>query len=185
MDVFNPKILDASIRDISSCLSDSQKADLLLYAMKSMLPEGRTRTLIENATQSCLQVSTLTDDSRARARLLRAKTRIANGNLISAQEGERAVPFISLPFNFSPVLLRPIRYLPSIIHLPSASFLGATAPAPTITPCTTVCFSWMQELDSDLDEMAPIRGIQRITWLFGTIASSRPCPFPYSSAAHA
>lgn len=33
MNVFNPKILDASIRDVTSCLSDHQKADVLLYAM--------------------------------------------------------------------------------------------------------------------------------------------------------
>ena len=31
--VFNPKILDASIRDVTSYLSDEQKADVLLYAM--------------------------------------------------------------------------------------------------------------------------------------------------------
>ena len=31
--VFNPKILDASIRDVTSCLSDDQKADVLLSAM--------------------------------------------------------------------------------------------------------------------------------------------------------
>lgn len=40
MDVFNPKILDASIRDVSSCLTDNQKADLLLYAMRSLQLEG-------------------------------------------------------------------------------------------------------------------------------------------------
>lgn len=36
MDVFNPKILDASIRDVASCLSDTQKVDLLLYALGSI-----------------------------------------------------------------------------------------------------------------------------------------------------
>ncbi|KXN82391.1 hypothetical protein AN958_02596 [Leucoagaricus sp. SymC.cos] len=40
MDVFNPKILDASIRDVSSCLSDNQKVELLLYAIKSLHFEG-------------------------------------------------------------------------------------------------------------------------------------------------
>ena len=33
MNVFNPKILDASIRDVTSCLSDEEKADVLLAAM--------------------------------------------------------------------------------------------------------------------------------------------------------
>jgi len=40
MDIFNPKILDASIRDISSYLSDNQKVDLLLYAMRCLHVEG-------------------------------------------------------------------------------------------------------------------------------------------------
>ena len=33
MSVFNPKILDASIRDVTASLPDEQKADVLLYAM--------------------------------------------------------------------------------------------------------------------------------------------------------
>ena len=33
LNVFNPKILDASIRDVTSCLADEQKADVLLSAM--------------------------------------------------------------------------------------------------------------------------------------------------------
>ena len=40
MNVFNPKILDASIRDVSSCLSDNQKVELLIYAIKSLHFEG-------------------------------------------------------------------------------------------------------------------------------------------------
>ncbi|KAG6883753.1 hypothetical protein C0993_003991 [Termitomyces sp. T159_Od127] len=44
MDLFNPKILDASIRDVASCLTDNQKADLLLYAMRSLHLEGRSLT---------------------------------------------------------------------------------------------------------------------------------------------
>ncbi|PIL25681.1 hypothetical protein GSI_11431 [Ganoderma sinense ZZ0214-1] len=40
--VFNPKILDASIRDVTSCLSDDQKADVLLSAM-GHLELGRER----------------------------------------------------------------------------------------------------------------------------------------------
>jgi hypothetical protein len=40
--VFNPKILEASIREIASCLEDGTKADLLLYAAKK-LDVGRER----------------------------------------------------------------------------------------------------------------------------------------------
>lgn len=40
MDVFNLKILEASIRDVSTCLSDNQKVELLLYAIKSLPFEG-------------------------------------------------------------------------------------------------------------------------------------------------
>lgn len=40
--VFNPKILEASIKEIASCLTDGAKADLLLYAAK-MLDIGRER----------------------------------------------------------------------------------------------------------------------------------------------
>lgn len=36
MNVFNPKILDASIRDVTSGLADHQKADVLLYAMSHL-----------------------------------------------------------------------------------------------------------------------------------------------------
>ena len=40
--VFNPKILEASIKEIASCLADGAKADLLLYAAKK-LDIGRDR----------------------------------------------------------------------------------------------------------------------------------------------
>lgn len=40
MDIFNPKILDASIRDVASCLSDNQKADFLLYGIQKLQLEG-------------------------------------------------------------------------------------------------------------------------------------------------
>lgn len=36
MSVFNPKILDASLRDVAANLSDEQKADVLLYAMERL-----------------------------------------------------------------------------------------------------------------------------------------------------
>ncbi|KAF8956753.1 hypothetical protein BDZ97DRAFT_1670956 [Flammula alnicola] len=90
MDVFNPKILDASIRDVSSYLSDNQKVDLLLYAMRCLQFEGRSRTVIENAIQSCLQVSTLSPENIAKARILRARARLANGLHLGAQEDLQA-----------------------------------------------------------------------------------------------
>lgn len=36
MSVFNPKILDASLRDVTSSLSDEEKADVLLFAMERL-----------------------------------------------------------------------------------------------------------------------------------------------------
>ena len=36
MNVFNPKILDASLRDVASSLPDEQKADVILYAMEHL-----------------------------------------------------------------------------------------------------------------------------------------------------
>ena len=45
MNVFNPKILDASIRDVSSFLSDNQKVELLIYAIKSLHFEGNVLAL--------------------------------------------------------------------------------------------------------------------------------------------
>ncbi|KAF9461353.1 hypothetical protein BDZ94DRAFT_1310625 [Collybia nuda] len=90
MDVFNPKILDASIRDVSSCLTDNQKADLLLYAMRSLQLEGRSRTIVENAIQSCLQITTLSPENTAKARILRARARLAAGSHFGAQEDLQA-----------------------------------------------------------------------------------------------
>jgi hypothetical protein len=40
MKVFNPRILDASIRDVTGCLSDTQKADVLLHALQHLPSEG-------------------------------------------------------------------------------------------------------------------------------------------------
>ncbi|KAF5368659.1 hypothetical protein D9757_010211 [Collybiopsis confluens] len=99
MSVFNPKILDASIRDVSLCLSDNQKADLLLYALNSLSYEGalatchygsRSRTLFENAIQSCLQVTSLSPENAAKARILRARARLSSGSIFAAQEDLQA-----------------------------------------------------------------------------------------------
>ncbi|OSD00733.1 hypothetical protein PYCCODRAFT_1469171 [Trametes coccinea BRFM310] len=90
MNVFNPKILDASIRDVTAGLSDEQKADVLLYAMNHLKPE-RSRTLIENAVQSCLAISRLPPADAARARLVRAKARLAAGLRVGARQDIQAV----------------------------------------------------------------------------------------------
>ncbi|KAJ6558077.1 hypothetical protein B0H19DRAFT_1028677 [Mycena capillaripes] len=90
MNVFNPKILDASIRDVALCLSDNQKADLLLHALGSLPQEGPSRAVFENAIQSCLQVSTLSPHNAARARILRARRRLSAGYQRGAQEDLQA-----------------------------------------------------------------------------------------------
>ncbi|KAE9391143.1 hypothetical protein BT96DRAFT_959615 [Gymnopus androsaceus JB14] len=90
MNVFNPKILDASIRDVSLCLSDNQKADLLLYALKNLDYEGRSRFVFENAIQSCLQVASLSPENAAKARILRARARLNSGAIFGAQEDLQA-----------------------------------------------------------------------------------------------
>ncbi|KAJ7108597.1 hypothetical protein C8R44DRAFT_842911 [Mycena epipterygia] len=90
MNVFNPKILDASIRDVALCLSDNQKADLLLHALGSLPQDGPTRSVFENAIQSCLQVSTLSAHNTAKARILRARRRLSAGYERGAQEDLQA-----------------------------------------------------------------------------------------------
>ncbi|EGO20315.1 hypothetical protein SERLADRAFT_452993 [Serpula lacrymans var. lacrymans S7.9] len=89
MGVFNPRIVDASIRDVTSCLSDGQKVEVLLYALQH-LPAESSRTVIENAVQSCLQIRNLPSGCIAKARILRAKARLAAGSLSSAQQDLRA-----------------------------------------------------------------------------------------------
>ncbi|KAG1794269.1 uncharacterized protein BJ212DRAFT_1490143 [Suillus subaureus] len=93
MNVFNPRILDASIRDVTGCLSDTQKADVLLHAFAASAVR-RVRIVMENAIQSFLsQVSGVPPPDVARALLLRAKTRLAAGYRTSAQQGQiRACP---------------------------------------------------------------------------------------------
>ncbi|GJE98678.1 hypothetical protein PsYK624_149130 [Phanerochaete sordida] len=76
MSVFNPKILDASIRDVTTDLADEQKVDVLIYAMQNLKLE-RSRILIENAVESCLRLPKLSPDISNKARLLRAKARLA------------------------------------------------------------------------------------------------------------
>ncbi|KAM6497098.1 hypothetical protein JOM56_007571 [Amanita muscaria] len=90
MDVFNPKILDACIRDVASCLTDNQKADLLFYSAPSIRIDSYTRVIVENAMQSCLQIPKLSSEKIAKARILRARCRIAAGMHLSANEDLQA-----------------------------------------------------------------------------------------------
>ncbi|KAG2076303.1 hypothetical protein BDR04DRAFT_1045844 [Suillus decipiens] len=85
MSVFNPRILDASIRDVTACLSDTQKADVLLHALHHLPSEG-SRVIMENAIQSFLQVPDVPPADVAKALLLRAKSRLAAGYRTSAQQ---------------------------------------------------------------------------------------------------
>ncbi|GBE86830.1 hypothetical protein BKA93DRAFT_788175 [Sparassis latifolia] len=90
MNVFNPKILDASIRDVTSGLADEQKVDVLLYAI-GHLDFQRSRTLIENAVQSCLLINKLSPANATKARLMRAKARLASGLHVGAHQDLRAI----------------------------------------------------------------------------------------------
>ncbi|EMD35159.1 hypothetical protein CERSUDRAFT_85863 [Gelatoporia subvermispora B] len=90
MNVFNPKIIDASIRDVTAELPDEEKADVLLHAMGHLTLE-RSRALIENAVQSVLLIHKLSPASAAKARLMRAKARMAAGLAASAYQDLQAV----------------------------------------------------------------------------------------------
>ncbi|KAG8220747.1 hypothetical protein J3R82DRAFT_2161 [Butyriboletus roseoflavus] len=90
MSLFNPRILDASIRDVTADLNDTQKADVLLHALQHLPIQG-CRTIMENAVQSLLQVPNLPSANIARALLLRAKGRLAAGYRTSAQQDLHSV----------------------------------------------------------------------------------------------
>ncbi|TFL06944.1 hypothetical protein BDV98DRAFT_538246 [Pterulicium gracile] len=90
MDLFNPLILDASICDVVRCLSNESKVELLLYALRNFELKGSSRTIVDNAVQSCLQVTTLSAQSVALALVLRAKSRLAAGSKLAAQADLRA-----------------------------------------------------------------------------------------------
>ncbi|THH20923.1 hypothetical protein EW146_g517 [Bondarzewia mesenterica] len=109
--IFNPKMLDASIRDVVSSLTNDQKTDVLLYAMQHMasgtrfvIPFGlltrgfalgvSSRTIIENAVQSCLQLSSVYPQKVVQARLLRAKSRFTAGLRGAAHQDLQAILLI-------------------------------------------------------------------------------------------
>ncbi|KAI0056851.1 hypothetical protein BV25DRAFT_1903028 [Artomyces pyxidatus] len=94
MAVFNPKMLDASIRDVVSSLSNESKTSVLLYAMERLPPGPSSRTVIENAVQSCIQVSSTHPEKVAQARLLRAKARFSVGLRGAAHQDLQAILMI-------------------------------------------------------------------------------------------
>jgi len=53
----------------------------------------RSRTVIENGVQSCLQVSSLHKDKVVQARLLRAKARFAANLRVAAHQGATVTVF--------------------------------------------------------------------------------------------
>ena len=55
----------------------------VVYALR----RGSSRTLIENAVQSCLSISKLSHPNAAKARLMRAKARLAAGLYVGAHQG--------------------------------------------------------------------------------------------------
>lgn len=63
---------------------------------------SRSRAVIENAIQSCLQVATLTPENIAKARILRARARIANGWHVQAQDGLFTSPSNRCPCSHAP-----------------------------------------------------------------------------------
>ncbi|KAH9067967.1 hypothetical protein EDB83DRAFT_2223030 [Lactarius deliciosus] len=91
MSVFNPKMLDASIRDVVAALSSNDKTNVLLYAMEHLPMKAESRTVIENGVQSCLQVSSLYQNKVIQARLLRAKARFAAGLRGAAHQDLQAI----------------------------------------------------------------------------------------------
>ncbi|KAA1472475.1 hypothetical protein DENSPDRAFT_183157 [Dentipellis sp. KUC8613] len=89
--VFNPKILDASIRDVVAFLSNEQKADVLLCALQHLPSGPGHRMLIENAAQSCLQIASAQPEKAIQTHLLRAKTRFAAGLRSAAYQDVQAI----------------------------------------------------------------------------------------------
>ncbi|KAH9993439.1 hypothetical protein BJV77DRAFT_367998 [Russula vinacea] len=91
MSVFNPRMLDASIRDVTDSLSNNDKTSVLLYAMERLPLHSESRTVIENGVQSCLQVSSVYQEKVIQARLLRAKARFAAGLRGAAHQDLQAI----------------------------------------------------------------------------------------------
>lgn len=91
MGVFNPKMLDASIRDVVSSLSNDRKTDVLLYALQHLPAGPSSRTIVENAVQSCLHIPSVYPQKVIQARLLRAKSRFSAGLRGAAHQDLQAI----------------------------------------------------------------------------------------------
>ncbi|KAI0341137.1 hypothetical protein BDW22DRAFT_1359361 [Trametopsis cervina] len=87
MSVFN---LDVSIHDVMAELADFQKVDVLISAMQHLHLE-RSSALIENFTESCLQLPNLPPELSNKTLLLRAKARLATNLHASAHEDLEAI----------------------------------------------------------------------------------------------
>ncbi|KAL5478706.1 hypothetical protein ACEPAI_1983 [Sanghuangporus weigelae] len=86
-DVVNPRILDASIRDVTERLSNEQKAEVLIHAMNLLkLANPFSHHIVENGVLSCLQVAKLGTPQRVQALLLRGRARMAAGDIGKARQ---------------------------------------------------------------------------------------------------
>ena len=105
-DVINPRILDASLRDVTERLTAEQKAEVLIHAMnllklaKYVSPSLSlsdccsfiasspfSHHIVENGVMSCLQAANLGTPQRVQALLLRGRARMAAGELSKARQG--------------------------------------------------------------------------------------------------
>ena len=127
-DVINPRILDASLRDVTERLSAEQKAEVLIHAMNLLklakcvpplsfncVQKRLTRLLcalcvdvddspfshhiVENGVMSCLQAANLGTPQRVQALLLRGRARMASGELSRARQGASLSSFSSVSCN--------------------------------------------------------------------------------------
>lgn len=91
MNVFNPRILEACIRDVTARLTDHQKASVLLHALERLPAEGGSREIMENSVQALLKTNGLPCVDLTKALILRAKTRLVAGYRTSAQQDLHSV----------------------------------------------------------------------------------------------
>ncbi|EJD04668.1 uncharacterized protein FOMMEDRAFT_132624 [Fomitiporia mediterranea MF3/22] len=86
-DVVNPRILDASIRDVTERLSNEQKAEVLIHAMNLLkLANPFSHHIVENGVMSCLMAAKIGTPQRVQALLLRGRARMAAGDIGKARQ---------------------------------------------------------------------------------------------------
>ncbi|KAI6045286.1 hypothetical protein EDC04DRAFT_2865396 [Pisolithus marmoratus] len=91
MPLFNPRILEACIRDVTTRLSDHQKASVLLHALEQLWQTKSSREVVENSVQALLKIKGLSCADLSKALVLRAKTRLLAGYRTSAQQDLHSV----------------------------------------------------------------------------------------------